>query len=235
MEWSSHEPEPGNYSFDGQNDLLKFIQLAADNDLLVILRPGPFIDSERDQVCRTFLLCVILNCTETAKQGGLPYWLLRDDPSMTLRSRDGSFLKYVDKWFSVLLPMVRPFLYHNGGPIITMQVENEYGFYGCDHVYMEMMRDMMRQYLGPELVLFTIDVATDRTLECGTVSGTYATMHFADGVGDVRKAFELLRQHDKHAPLVNSEFYPGWFDFWPIRIRRSQGKRMPAFWMKSCL
>src|SRR2546421_4960758 len=83
IEWSSHEPEPGKYSFEGDNDVVAFIKEAQALDLLVILRPGPYICAERDY-------------------GGFPYWLKRLNPKMKLRTNDSSFMKAVDSWFSVL-------------------------------------------------------------------------------------------------------------------------------------
>ncbi|KAG7167991.1 Beta-galactosidase-like 2 [Homarus americanus] len=103
VEWSSHEPEQGMYDFTGMFDLVTFIKTAQEEGLAVILRPGPFIDAERDM-------------------GGLPYWLLNKNPSMRLRSSDPTYLIYVDNWFNnVLLPKIRPLLYANGGPIIMVQ------------------------------------------------------------------------------------------------------------------
>lgn len=104
VEWSSHEPEPGFYDFSGILDLETFLKTAQEEDLVVILRLGPFIDAERDM-------------------GGLPYWLLNRNPDMKLRTSDPSYLKYVDDWYSnVLLPKVKPLLYENGGPVIMVQV-----------------------------------------------------------------------------------------------------------------
>ena len=85
------------------NDIEKFIKLAQANDLLVILRPGPFIDAEREM-------------------GGLPFWLLQKHPDVKLRTKDPKFMKYVDIWFKVLLTKLKKHLYHNGGPIVLVQV-----------------------------------------------------------------------------------------------------------------
>ncbi|GFQ81038.1 beta-galactosidase [Trichonephila clavata] len=109
VEWNHHEPEPGVYNFNGDYDLPRFLKTAHDLEMLVILRTGPFIDAERDM-------------------GGLPYWLLRVDPKMKMRFYDPNFIKYIDKWYNVLLPIIEPFLYNNGGPIISIQIENEYGY-----------------------------------------------------------------------------------------------------------
>jgi beta-galactosidase GanA len=71
--------------------------------LYVLIRPGPYICAERDG-------------------GGLPFWLYRDHPDIKLRSSDPNFLTAVGSWWNVLLPIMKPLLYQNGGPIILVQV-----------------------------------------------------------------------------------------------------------------
>ena len=132
---------------------------------------------------------------------------------MKLRTTDPSFIQFVHRWYSVVLPRLKPFLYHNGGPIITVQVENEYGSFGCDHRYMEKIRDIIREFLGPEVVLFTVDGYNDYQLSCGKTDGIFASVDFGTG-GNVAEAFGQQRKHDPKAPLMNNEFYPGWLDHW---------------------
>ncbi|XP_076035693.1 beta-galactosidase-like isoform X2 [Oratosquilla oratoria] len=196
VEWSSHEPEPGVYDFTEGLDLEAYLQEAQKQGLLVILRPGPFIDAERDM-------------------GGLPYWLLRINPLMRLRSSDQSYMKYVNRWLGdILSPKLKPYLYENGGPIIMIQVENEYGsYYACDFAYTAALRDLYRSKLGDKIVLFTTDGSGVGYLKCGKIPGTYATVDFGAG-GDVTKPFEAQRLFEPRGPLINSEFYPGWLDHW---------------------
>ncbi len=101
--WQVHESVQGKYDFSGENDIFEFIDLAQKNDLLVILRPGPFIDAERDF-------------------GGLPSWLLKKKDIVLRTSKDEFYMKSVGTWFSYLLPKFKNLLYVNGGPIIMMQV-----------------------------------------------------------------------------------------------------------------
>ncbi|XP_071517532.1 beta-galactosidase-like [Panulirus ornatus] len=194
VEWSSHEPEPGMYDFNDILDLETFLKTAQEEDLVVILRLGPFIDAERDM-------------------GGLPYWLLHKNQDMRLRSSDPSYLTYVDEWFAVLLPKIKPLLYENGGPIIMVQVENEYGSYpACDFAYTSHMRNLVRKGLGDNVVLFTTDGGGVGYLKCGKIPGVYSTVDF--GPGDITKPFEAMRLFEPQGPLVNSEYYPGWLDHW---------------------
>ncbi|XP_043240588.1 beta-galactosidase-like [Amphibalanus amphitrite] len=195
VEWNSHEPEPGEYQFTGQQDLVAFLQEAQRQGLLVILRTGPFIDAEREF-------------------GGLPYWLLSADPQTPLRTSDPRFLQPLDRWFDVLLPKLKPLLYENGGPIIMLQVENEYGsFHACDYVYLQHLADRLRQHLGESAVLFTTDGDSQSLLHCGTTPAAYATVDFGSGT-DVAAAFGVQRLFESSGPLVNSEYYPGWLDHW---------------------
>ncbi|XP_049781675.1 beta-galactosidase-like isoform X1 [Schistocerca cancellata] len=201
VEWSQHAPEPGEYIFSGDLDLLHFIDIAQEEGLLVILRVGPYICAERDM-------------------GGLPYWLLTLNPDIRLRTSDQSFLNYVDGWLSYLLPLVAPKFYGNGGPVIMVQVENEYGSYpACDFTYTSWLRDKFKQYVRNDALLFTTDGSSDIMLRCGKIQDVYATVDF--GVGsNVASSFSAMRRHEPQGPLVNSEFYPGWLSHWGERYQR---------------
>ncbi|XP_064025687.1 beta-galactosidase [Pogoniulus pusillus] len=195
--WNYHEPQPNVYDFSGDKDLESFLQLANDTGLLVILRAGPYICAEWDM-------------------GGLPAWLL-EKKSIVLRSSDSDYLAAVEKWMGVLLPKMRPHLYQNGGPIIMVQVENEYGsYFACDYDYLRALLKLFRQHLGDEVVLFTTDGASQFHLRCGALQGLYATVDFAPG-GNVTAAFLAQRSSEPTGPLVNSEFYTGWLDHWGHR------------------
>ncbi|XP_055566171.1 beta-galactosidase [Falco cherrug] len=192
--WNYHEPQLGVYDFSGDKDLEYFLQLAKDTGLLVILRAGPYICAEWDM-------------------GGLPAWLL-EKKSIVLRSSDPDYLAAVEKWMGVLLPKMRPHLYQNGGPIIMVQVENEYGsYFTCDYDYLRSLLKLFRQHLGDEVVLFTTDGASQFYLKCGALQGLYATVDFGPG-GNVTAAFLAQRGSEPMGPLVNSEFYTGWLDHW---------------------
>ena len=112
--WHVHEQTPGQYDFSGENDVFEFIKLAQKNGLLVILRPGPFIDAERDF-------------------GGFPWWLLKKKDIKLRTSKDDFFMKAVQEWYAVLLPKLMPFVYSNGGPVIMLQVFRISSFYVLKH------------------------------------------------------------------------------------------------------
>ncbi|XP_068094413.1 beta-galactosidase [Hyperolius riggenbachi] len=192
--WNFHEPKPGVYEFSGNHDIEAFLQLANEIGLLVILRAGPYICAEWDM-------------------GGLPAWLLAKK-SIVLRSSDPDYLQAVDTWMNVFLPKMKPLLYQNGGPIITIQVENEFGsYFTCDYNYLRHLTKLFRQNLGDEVVLFTTDGSGLPYVRCGTIEGLYTTVDFGPGT-NVTAAFEVQRYSEPNGPLINSEFYTGWLDHW---------------------
>lgn len=192
--WNFHESVQGVYNFTGDQDLVHFLDLANQTGLLVILRPGPYICAEWEM-------------------GGLPAWLLQK-PNIILRSADTDYLQAVSNWLAVLLPKIKPWLYVNGGNIITVQVENEYGsYFACDYNYMRHLRTLFRFFLGENTVLFTVDGNTDKEMSCGSLEGLYATVDFGTDT-NVSEAFRRQRRFEPRGPLVNSEFYTGWLDHW---------------------
>ncbi|XP_064477228.1 beta-galactosidase-like [Ornithodoros turicata] len=195
VEWSRHEPEPGKYNFEENYDLPTFLRTAHSEGLLVILRPGPYICAERDN-------------------GGLPYWLLRLNPHMKYRTSDKTYIAAVDRWMSVLLPLVKPFLYNNGGPIITVQVENEYGQYcACDHSYMEHLASYLWTYLGEDVILFRTDIPNMNVYECDAIDGALVTADF-NCQSVVSDSLEVVREAQGRGPLIVTEYYTGWMDHW---------------------
>ncbi|XP_027492497.1 beta-galactosidase-1-like protein isoform X2 [Corapipo altera] len=192
--WNYHETLPGVYDFAGNRDVEAFLDLTAELGLLVILRPGPYICAEWEM-------------------GGLPAWLLWK-PDIILRSSDPAYLAAVDSWLHVLLPKIKPHLYQHGGNIISVQVENEYGsYYACDYGYLRHLLGSFRALLGSEVLLFTTDSTRAEELRCGTLQGLYATIDFGPG-SNVTELFEAQRRVEPKGPLVNSEYYTGWLDYW---------------------
>ncbi|KFR03751.1 Beta-galactosidase, partial [Opisthocomus hoazin] len=202
--WNYHEPQLGMYDFSGDKDLEYFLQLANDIGLLVILRAGPYICAEWDMV-QPFVTVISFLGKKAEKSRNI-YTLCITD-----------YLAAVEKWMGVLLPKMRPHLYQNGGPVIMVQVENEYGsYFACDYDYLRSLLKLFRQHLGDDVVLFTTDGATQFHLKCGALQGLYATVDFAPG-GNVTAAFLAQRGSEPTGPLVNSEFYTGWLDHWGHR------------------
>lgn len=111
-------------------------------------------------------------------QGGLPYWLFTKYPEIKVRTSDANYLAEVRIWYEQLFAKVTPYLYGQGGNIIMVQVENEYGvFAACDNNYMEWLRDETKKYVNDDALLFTVDIPNER-FGCGVVSGVFATTDF---------------------------------------------------------
>ncbi len=188
--WNIHEPRKGEFHFAGQNDLESFVRLAGELGLHVIVRPSPYICAEWEF-------------------GGLPAWLL-EDANLRLRCYDESYLKHVDEYFDELLPRLKPLLCTNGGPVIALQIENEYGSYGNDKRYLSYIRDAMVGK-GMDVLLFTSDGPEDHMLQGGMIDGVLATVNFGS---KPTEAFHKLREYQADGPLMCMEFWNGWFDHW---------------------
>ncbi|MEU0401942.1 beta-galactosidase family protein [Streptomyces sp. NPDC006197] len=189
--WNLHQPRPDRFVMDGGLDLPRFLDLAAAEGLHVLLRPGPYICAEWEG-------------------GGLPSWLLTE-PDIQLRSRDPRFLAAVDDFFTRLLTPLRPYLASQGGPVLAVQVENEYGAYGDDTAYLEHIADSLRT-CGVDVPLFTCDQPVD--LERGALPGVLATANFGSRSAEHLTA---LRAQRPEGPLMTTEFWIGWFDRWGAR------------------
>ncbi|XP_034023879.1 beta-galactosidase-1-like protein 2 isoform X2 [Thalassophryne amazonica] len=184
--WNLHEPERGVFNFKDQLDLEMYLHLAAKLDLLVILRPGPYICSEWDL-------------------GGLPSWLLRDT-NMKLRTTYSGFTQAVNSYFDELMKKVVPYQYSKGGPVIAVQVENEYGSYAKDTKYMAFVKKALLSRGITEL-LVTSDNKGGRVL--GGVKGVLHTVNFKKFDPDDIKFLD-----ENHMPKMVMEYWSGWYDVW---------------------
>ena len=189
--WNSHEPKEGMFDFTGQNDIREFIQLCQKNEMMVILRPGPYVCAEWEM-------------------GGLPWWLLKKK-DIKLRENDSYFLERVDKFQKAVANQVADLTIANGGPIIMVQVENEYGSYGIDKEYVSNIRDMLRNNFGPDVTLFQCDWASN--FENNGLDDLIWTMNFGTGA-NINDQFKRLKELRPDSPLMCSEFWSGWFDKW---------------------
>ena len=188
--WNMHEKQPEVYDFTGNLDIASFIKAAGDEGLMAIVRPGPYICSEWEF-------------------GGLPWWLQTDE-NLEIRCMNEVYIKHFDRYLDRMCDEIRPLLVTNGGNVIMVQCENEYGYYGDDKQYLEYLRDgFIRR--GIDVPLFTSDGTSEDDLLDGTVDGCLATLNFGSRVE------ENFVAHDKlfpDMPKMCMEMWNGWFDAW---------------------
>lgn len=187
--WNFHERRPGEIDFTGPRDLGGFIDLAGSLGLEMIVRPGPYICAEWDF-------------------GGLPAWLLTKP--MALRTADPAYLHHVEDWLDAVVPVLLPRLATAGGPVVAVQIENEFGSFGDDQSYLSQLHDGLRDR-GIDVRLFTADGGGEDYLANGTLPGVFATGTFGSRVDE---SVASLRAVQPAGPDICMEFWDGWFDHW---------------------
>ena len=192
--WNIHEQREDQFDFTGQNDIAEFCRLAQKNGMYVIVRPGPYVCAEWEM-------------------GGLPWWLLKKK-DIRLREQDPYFMKRVEKFMAKVGEQLAPLTIQHGGPIIMVQVENEYGSYGEDKPYVAAIRDIVRKSGFTDVTLFQCDWASNFTRN--GLDDLMWTMNFGTG-SNIDDQFRHLRELRPDAPLMCSEFWSGWFDKWGAR------------------
>ncbi|XP_023559591.1 beta-galactosidase-1-like protein 2 isoform X2 [Octodon degus] len=197
--WNLHEPMRGQFHFAGNLDFMSFISVASELGLWVILCPGPYIGSDLDL-------------------GGLPSWLLQD-PKMKLRTTYRGFQKAVNRYFDQLIPRIALLQYSKGGPIIAVQIENEYGSYHQDRKYMSFIKKALQRRKIKELL-----ITADKGLELrqGHLKNVLATLHLKD---IQKKSYEDLFRMQGRGPVLMMVYTSRSFDTWG-EIRRIQDAHM---------
>ena len=201
--WNIHEQKEGKFDFTGNNDVAAFCRLAQKNGMYVIVRPGPYVCAEWEM-------------------GGLPWWLLKKK-DIRLREQDPYFMQRVEIFEKEVGKQLAPLTIQNGGPIIMVQVENEYGSYGKDKPYVSAIRDIVRKSGFDKVSLFQCDWSSN-FLNNGLDDLTW-TMNFGTGA-NIDQQFKRLGEVRPNAPKMCSEFWSGWFDKWGARHETRPAKDM---------
>lgn len=188
--WGFHEREEGKFDFTGQADIAHFVKLAKKHDMFVLLRPGPYVCAEWDY-------------------GGYPSWVM-EKKDMLVRSRDPKFIELCSRYLKKLGEQLAPYSINNGGNIVMVQVENEYGSYSDDKVYLGALRKAILD-AGFNAPLMTCDGGGQ--LEAGLLEGTLTTINGVVG----EEIMKRVDQFQKGGPYFVAEFYPAWFDVWGKR------------------
>ena len=201
--WNFHEQKEGVFDFTGNGDIARFCRLAQKNGMYVIVRPGPYVCAEWEM-------------------GGLPWWLLKKK-DIKLRERDPYFMERVKIFEEKVGEQLKPLTIQNGGPIIMIQVENEYGSYGTDKPYVSEIRDCLRSIYGNQMALFQCDWSSN--FEQNGLDDLVWTMNFGTGA-NINDQFRRLGELRPEAPKMCSEFWSGWFDKWGARHETRPAKDM---------
>lgn len=188
--WNLHEKQKGVFDFTNSLNIAKFIRTAQEVGLMVIVRPGPYICAEWEF-------------------GGLPWWIQAEE-DMEIRCSNPTYIKYFDRYLDHLFEEIRPLLCTNGGPVIMVQCENEYGYYGDDKTYLSYLRNGYRKR-GIDVPLFTSDGTSKNDLLDGSIQGCLSTLNFGSRVEENFKAHDELYPD---APKMCMEMWNGWFDAW---------------------
>ena len=189
--WNAHEQQMGQFDFTGNNDIRAFVQLAQKNGMWVIVRPGPYVCAEWEM-------------------GGLPWWLLKKK-DIRLREQDPFFMERLEIFEQKVAEQLADLTIDKGGPIIMVQVENEYGSYGEDKPYISAVRDCLRKSGFDKVELFQCDWSSNFTKN-GLDDLTW-TMNFGTGA-NIDQEFRKLGELRPNSPKMCSEFWSGWFDKW---------------------
>jgi beta-galactosidase len=205
--WNAHEPKPGVYDFGGQNDVAEFVREAQREGLYVVLRPGPYVCAEWDL-------------------GGYPAWLLTSH-AMLLRSSQPEYLDAARRWMVRLGKELAPLQASRGGPILAVQVENEYGSFAVEEdrqAYLGQVRQMVIDAGFGESLLYTADGGD--VMSKGSIPGMLAAVDF--GTGDAARSLGLLRAFRPEAPVYVAEYWDGWFDHWGEEHQRTDAAKQEA-------
>jgi beta-galactosidase len=188
--WNYHETSDGVFDFTtGNHNIGEFIKIVQEEGMWLILRPGPYVCAEWDL-------------------GGIPPYLL-GIPDIKLRSTDSRYIAAASRYMTKLSEEIKPYLVTKGGPIIMLQIENEYGSYGTDKNYLLKLKDLWTS-LGIDIPTFTADGPSVKMLEAGSLPGSAVGLNSGSTVED----FALAEKINPGVPVMSTETYPGWLTHW---------------------
>ena len=200
--WNHHEKNPGEFDFSSDNrDIAEFLRIAQEEGMWVLFRPGPYSCGEWDL-------------------GGIPPYLL-SIPDIKLRCMDERYMSAVSTYINKVSEQLKPFLVSNGGPVLMVQIENEYGSYGNDRNYMKKLQDIWLEN-GIDVLFYTSDGATAYMLEAGSLPGCAVGLDPCSNI----EGYKLAQQMNPGVPVFSSETYPGWLTHWGEEWARPDPARL---------
>ncbi|HEX8330667.1 MAG TPA: beta-galactosidase family protein [Hymenobacter sp.] len=187
--WNLHEPQPGQFDFKGNNDVAAFVKIAQEEGMWVVLRPSPYVCAEWEF-------------------GGYPYWL-QNTPGLQVRSQEPQYVAAYRRYIQAVGQQLAPLQVNHGGPVLMVQIENEYGSYGSDKAYLALNQKLFQE-AGFDGLLYTCDPVND--VGRGHLPGLLPAVNGTDKPAQIR---QLVRtNHAGQGPYFVAEWYPAWFDWW---------------------
>ncbi|KAM7202682.1 Glycosyl hydrolases family 35 domain containing protein [Rhypophila sp. PSN 637] len=189
--WQDIEQHQGQFDFTGRNDVAAWFKAIQDAGLKAVLRPGPYVCAERDW-------------------GGIPGWL-SPVQGLKIRSNNQPFLELSAKYLAKVGEQLAPLLITNGGPILMVQIENEYGYVGNDKNYLKALSNSLSRSF-PGLKQYTNDGAS--ALKSGFLPGALAVVDGGGTENGFRTLQSSITDQSSRGPLMNGELWITWFDVW---------------------
>lgn len=188
--WLHHDEEEGVYDFSGQRNLHKFVEMIQECGLKMFLRIGPW-------------------CHGEARNGGFPDWLLRKE--FEPRTNDEAYFETVRKFYTEIFKQVKGFFHQEGGPIIGIQIENEYGHCGglngdAGEYHMKRLTEMAKE-IGMITPLYTATgwggAVTGGLLP---VMGGYCEAPWDQRVTELEPNENYIFTNDRNDPNIGSDY-----------------------------
>lgn len=192
--WNLHMPfyiqnfENLDFSDENNLNLFNFLEIAAQHEMYVILKIGPYINAHMEF-------------------GGLPAWLL-SDPDMQVRTNSENYQKHVENYFNLLLPKLKPYLWSENqktGPIFMIQIEND----STDLPHLRWLNQMVTQnHKIQEKIVFSIDSEHAQPMDVNqnlmSVSTDVISMDLMNAVDRIQP----------NRPMLISNYNVGYHNHW---------------------
>lgn len=190
--WHELEPQPGEWNFADNNDIAGWYEAVQDAGLYAVIRPGPYV------------------CGET-EWGGYPGWL-NNIKNMSVRANNPQFLARSKTYLETLSSHVGKYQVTEGGPILMVQIENEYGWFGSDLAYKEAELQQIRATF--DITPYTTDASLKAQIQAGSIPGVLTLTDNEHPETAYAAHDQFVTDPAQAGPHIDSEFYSWWASTW---------------------